>query len=256
MRVPSSASMGKPLFWAVATALALAMVDEVAGFLLPVPSGARQATAGRIPSCPTWRLSGGGSRSYVMESVVRMTATSKDKELEQRGHLYGYGDPNHKPSILQEITAQRYRDVEEAKQMVSEDELRKKIKDFDDENGGPVDLFDRICAESPDMAVAAEFKRASPSKGNIAPDLIASEQGSLYASAGAAVLSVLTEPKWFKGTLGDMRDVRLATQEVGVDSIGGRCAQGGVDLIGGRCAQRGVDLIGGRCAQGGVDLIG
>lgn len=64
------------------------------------------------------------------------------------------------------------------------------------------------------MAIAAEFKRASPSKGDIAVGLKAGEQGSLYASVGAAVLSVLTEPKWFKGSLEDMKEVRLATNEM------------------------------------------
>ena len=42
--------------------------------------------------------------------------------------------------------------------------------------------------------------------------MIAAEQAAKYAEAGAAILSVLTEPKWFKGTLDDMRDVRLATE--------------------------------------------
>lgn len=62
------------------------------------------------------------------------------------------------------------------------------------------------------MAIAAEFKRASPSKQDIAVGVVAGEQAVLYASAGAAVLSVLTEPKWFKGSLQDMKEVRLATQ--------------------------------------------
>lgn len=56
--------------------------------------------------------------------------------------------------------------------------------------------------------------------GDIAPDLVASEQAVKYASMGAAILSVLTEPKWFKGTLEDMRDVRLATQQGGSSSSG------------------------------------
>jgi len=33
-------------------------------------------------------------------------------------------------------------------------------------------------------------------------------QGLKYAKAGAAAISVLTEPTWFKGFLTDMRDVR------------------------------------------------
>lgn len=64
------------------------------------------------------------------------------------------------------------------------------------------------------MAIAAEFKRASPSKGDIAVGFKAGEQGSRYASVGAAVLSVLTEPKWFKGSLADMKEVRLATNHI------------------------------------------
>ena len=45
----------------------------------------------------------------------------------------------------------------------------------------------------------AEVKRASPSKGMIAPDINAAEQGLKYAQAGANVISCLTEPTWFKG---------------------------------------------------------
>jgi indole-3-glycerol phosphate synthase len=45
----------------------------------------------------------------------------------------------------------------------------------------------------------AEVKRASPSKGLIAPDINAAEQGLKYAKAGASVISCLTEPTWFKG---------------------------------------------------------
>lgn len=61
------------------------------------------------------------------------------------------------------------------------------------------------------MALAAEFKRASPSKGAIAMHLNASEQAAMYAQAGANIISVLTEQHWFKGNLGDLQDARLAT---------------------------------------------
>ena len=49
------------------------------------------------------------------------------------------------------------------------------------------------------MAIAAEFKRASPSKGDINPDLNAVTQCMEYAKVGAAVISVLTEFRHFKG---------------------------------------------------------
>jgi hypothetical protein len=55
--------------------------------------------------------------------------------------------------------------------------------------------------------VLAEVKRASPSKGDIALGIVAPEQALRYAHGGAAAISVLTEPTWFKGTLDDMRGV-------------------------------------------------
>eukprot|EP00028_Trichosphaerium_sp_Am-I-7-wt_P008773 CAMPEP_0168521494 /NCGR_PEP_ID=MMETSP0405-20121227/8700_1 /TAXON_ID=498012 /ORGANISM="Trichosphaerium sp, Strain Am-I-7 wt" /LENGTH=462 /DNA_ID=CAMNT_0008542745 /DNA_START=225 /DNA_END=1613 /DNA_ORIENTATION=- len=56
----------------------------------------------------------------------------------------------------------------------------------------------------------AEVKRASPSKKDIAPHINAAKQGLLYARAGAAAISCLTEPKWFKGSIQDLRDIRDA----------------------------------------------
>jgi anthranilate synthase/indole-3-glycerol phosphate synthase/phosphoribosylanthranilate isomerase len=64
------------------------------------------------------------------------------------------------------------------------------------------------------MALAAEFKRASPSKGDIATHLNAGEQAKKYASAGANIISVLSEQRWFNGTLDDMTEVRLATSGI------------------------------------------
>jgi anthranilate synthase / indole-3-glycerol phosphate synthase / phosphoribosylanthranilate isomerase len=139
-------------------------------------------------------------------------AASVDTNQQERGHFFGFGDASHKPSILQQITEQRYKDVAAARSTVSEAELYEQITAFETEHGNPIDLYSRIAQTAPQVALAAEFKRASPSKGDIALNLVAAEQGLLYSSVGAAVLSVLTEPKWFKGSLQDMRDVRVATQ--------------------------------------------
>lgn len=56
--------------------------------------------------------------------------------------------------------------------------------------------------------VLGEFKRASPSKGVINLHSVASEQALIYASAGVCGISVLTEPKWFKGNIQDLVNVR------------------------------------------------
>ena len=60
------------------------------------------------------------------------------------------------------------------------------------------------------LAVIAEVKRASPSKGAIAPGLDATAQATAYVDGGAAAISVLTEPTRFGGTLDDLRRVSAA----------------------------------------------
>lgn len=56
-------------------------------------------------------------------------------------------------------------DVIEAKAVVSEDELVSRIAELDKVKGLPLNLFDRIMNDTNDITLAAEFKRASPSKG-------------------------------------------------------------------------------------------
>uniref|UniRef100_A0A7S3Z6H0 Indole-3-glycerol-phosphate synthase n=2 Tax=Lotharella globosa TaxID=91324 RepID=A0A7S3Z6H0_9EUKA len=61
------------------------------------------------------------------------------------------------------------------------------------------------------VALMAEIKRASPSKGDINIGVDVVRQALIYAKSGASVISVLTEPKWFKGTIKDLRAVKEAT---------------------------------------------
>lgn len=49
-------------------------------------------------------------------------------------------------------------------------------------------------------AVIAEYKRASPSSGDINLSLDPEQAARTYAEAGAGALSVLTEERWFKGS--------------------------------------------------------
>jgi len=58
------------------------------------------------------------------------------------------------------------------------------------------------------VAVIAEVKRRSPSKGDIAPGLSAADQAIAYERGGAAAVSVLTEPQHFGGSLDDLAAVR------------------------------------------------
>lgn len=114
-------------------------------------------------------------------------------------------------TILEKIAAQRTLDIASAKATPGA-----KPHDLDrllQLHAAPpaVNLHARLQNNPAAVALMAEVKRASPSKGDIVPpdaELSAAAVGLSYATAGASVISVLTEPKWFKGSLQDMRSVR------------------------------------------------
>ncbi|KAH9828732.1 N-anthranilate isomerase [Rhodofomes roseus] len=118
--------------------------------------------------------------------------------------------PGKAPTILERIYAQRMRDVEAAKATPGTSPA-----DLDAllamSLAPPLTSFvDALRRARRKPALMAEIKRASPSKGSIAPNANAAQQALTYALAGASVISVLTEPTWFKGSLLDMRLARQA----------------------------------------------
>lgn len=65
------------------------------------------------------------------------------------------------------------------------------------------------------LAVIAEIKRRSPSAGAIKEGVSAVEQALRYREAGASALSVLTDEKYFGGTLADLGDVAKQFAQTG-----------------------------------------
>lgn len=84
------------------------------------------------------------------------------------------------------------------------------------------DALERAAADTPSgpslaaalrgthVALIAEVKRRSPSKGAIAPTLDAASQARAYEEGGAAAISVLTEPVHFGGSVDDLGAIRGA----------------------------------------------
>lgn len=68
----------------------------------------------------------------------------------------------------------------------------------------------RGALRAPGLGVIAEVKRRSPSAGDLSADADAGATARRYATAGAAAISVLTEPAYFGGALEDLAAVRDA----------------------------------------------
>ena len=115
-----------------------------------------------------------------------------------------------KGSILDRIYAQRKVAVE-AQKLVPSQRPEDLQASYDLGLSPPLISFPDRLKQSPfKLSLMAEIKRASPSKGVISLSTCAPAQARTYALAGASVISVLTEPDWFKGSIEDMRSVRQA----------------------------------------------
>jgi indole-3-glycerol phosphate synthase len=103
--------------------------------------------------------------------------------------------------ILDPILENKRDEVEARKQTVPLAELEEKIGRI----RKPRDF--RAALRQEGISLIAEIKRASPSKGDILPDVDAVEIAALYEQTGARAISVLTDEKFFKGKMEDLTNV-------------------------------------------------
>lgn len=111
-----------------------------------------------------------------------------------------------KNSILTEIIANKRFEVDFQKRSVSMEMLQDNLT-------GTQTIYSmrEALAHSP-TGIIAEFKRRSPSKGWINRDAKVENVVQAYEKAGASVLSVLTDGKYFGGTLQNLRSARARVQ--------------------------------------------
>ncbi|GKU80749.1 indole-3-glycerol phosphate synthase TrpC [Niallia sp. NCCP-28] len=107
-------------------------------------------------------------------------------------------------TILDKIIAEKHSVVEELKTRKEELEtsVQKKQKYS----------FLNTLKNANTLSIIAEFKRASPSKGEINSKLDPAKQGGDYQQFGADAISVLTDTPFFKGTFEDLTKVRSAVE--------------------------------------------
>jgi indole-3-glycerol phosphate synthase len=97
--------------------------------------------------------------------------------------------------ILQEIVDNTRLELEDIKRRLP----LKKLEKMALEQPVPLDLASAL--RGGDVKLIAEIKKASPSRGVIRDDFDLLKIAQTYASNGAAAISVLTEPKYFQGSL-------------------------------------------------------
>jgi indole-3-glycerol phosphate synthase len=131
------------------------------------------------------------------------------------------GRPLELPSILERILADKAARLQESRRRIPRGELARRCRDLPPprnfraaldprqdaaHSGAPADSH----AGSSDntIAIIAEFKRRSPSRGVIRPHFDLAEIHRAYERGGADAYSVLTEEDHFGGSLEDLKTLR------------------------------------------------
>ncbi len=108
-------------------------------------------------------------------------------------------------TILDDIVATKREEIKAARAARSESELNAALVSAPPVN----DFFGSLAADGP-IKLIAEVKKASPSKGIIREDFHPVEIARAYVNSGATCLSVLTDERYFQGSLRYLSQIREA----------------------------------------------
>ena len=107
-------------------------------------------------------------------------------------------------NILEKITERTKERIEEEKKIVPLEEVRRQAEEKGIKDQIPV--FEQAL-RADRLSFICEAKKASPSKGLIAPDFPYVEIAREYEAGGAAAISCLTEPFWFRGSDAYLKEI-------------------------------------------------
>lgn len=108
-------------------------------------------------------------------------------------------------NILKKILANKRKEIDAAKLADPIDKMMARLV-----GAPPSRSFKAAINRKPGLAVIAEIKRASPSKGPLYKGSV-TKMAELYAENGATAISVVTEGKFFKGELSMIQEAKAAT---------------------------------------------
>lgn len=111
-------------------------------------------------------------------------------------------------NILQQIVEHKKQEISENKKRLPESELREQA--FPRGKRRPF-VRSLEMPQEDGINLIAEIKRASPSKGMIRPDLDVAQYASEYQLGGASALSVLTDSRYFRGSVEDLKMAKRNT---------------------------------------------
>ena len=138
-------------------------------------------------------------------------------------------------NILEKLAEHARERTEEAKRRIPAAEMRRRaeamyrmehsVRALQEENAAPgseIPSFEKApgseippfeaALRKPGLSFICECKKASPSKGLIAPEFQYLEIAKEYEAAGADCISVLTEPKWFLGSDIYLKEIAAAVR--------------------------------------------
>ena len=113
-------------------------------------------------------------------------------------------------NILEEIAARTRERIAKEKTCISVSELENRIQEVNKNARKRITFLQALQKDG--MSYICEVKKASPSKGLIAPDFPYLTIAKEYEQAGASAISCLTEPFYFQGADQYLREISAAVQ--------------------------------------------